>query len=191
MSRPNPLPQRSEIRNILYHPYELHSGDLHVVHGKFDEALAVYRSNLETLERQIAKDANDAEAKELLHRVLNKMSKMAFRFILVKRSPTALESITDVIRREPNDPKHQLKLAHSYLGLSRQTEARIIYQKHQNEKLENGTPWKSRLFQDFAEMRKAGLKYPLMDRMERELGLHCRRTRPAGILPRSEFRLVT
>jgi hypothetical protein len=136
-----------------------------------DEALAVYRSNLETLERQIAKDANDAEAKERLRQVLNKMSELAFRFILAKRSPTAFECITDFIRREPNEPRHQLKLAHSCLGLARQTEARIIYQQHQNETLEDVTPWKSRLFQDFAEMRKAGLKHPLIDWIERDLGL--------------------
>lgn len=166
-----PAPTLSNSEYIMYHPSELHSGDLHIVHGKLDEALGIYRINLEKLERLVAKNPNDTESKDRLHQVLNKMSELAFRFILAKRPPTAFECITDVIRREPNEPRHQLKLAHSYLCLSRQTEARVIYQQHQNEKLEDGTPWKSRLFQDFAEMRQAGVKYPLMDRMERELGL--------------------
>lgn len=155
----------------MLHPYEVHSGDLHAINGKLDEAFGVYRTNVEKLEHRLTNDPDDNAAREELHRVLSKMNELAFKFVLAKRTPSAFECITEVISREPDELQHQLRLAHSYLGLGRQTEAKQIYQQHQNEVLGDGTPWKDRLFQDFAEMRKAGVKYPLMDRMERELGL--------------------
>jgi len=164
-------PVLSDSQYTMLHPLEVRSGDLHAINGKLDDALGVYRINVEKLEHRLTNDPDDNAAKEELHRVLSKMNELAFRFVLARRPPSAFECITDVISHEPDELQHQLRLAHSCLGLGRQTEAKQIYQQHQNEILGGGTPWKDRLFQDFAEMRKAGIKHPLMDRLEREFGL--------------------
>lgn len=52
----------------------------------------------------------------------------------------------------------------------RRWKAKQIYYQHRDDKLEGGATWKSRLFNDFAEMRTAGLKHGLMVLIEREIG---------------------
>jgi Tfp pilus assembly protein PilF len=166
-----PIPPLSDSLFIILHPYDMRSGDLHADHGRLDGALSVYRSNLQTIEQRIENNENDTESKERRHEVLAKISNLAFQFVLKKRNGTALECAEEAIRHEPEESRHQLNLAHVHMFLAHVTQAKQIYYQHQNDKLANGSPWKDHLFRDFAEMRKAGLKHALMDKIERELGL--------------------
>ena len=164
-----PIPPLSDSVFIILHPYDMRSGDLHAVNGRLDDALNVYRSNLQ--DTTVEKVPNNTEAKERRRQVLAKLSDLAFQFVLKKRHGTALECAEEAARHEPEESRHKLNLAHAHMFLAHVTQAKEIYQRHQNDRLDDGTTWKSRLFRDFAEMRKTGLKHSLMDKIERELGL--------------------
>jgi hypothetical protein len=51
--------------------------------------------------------------------------------------------------------------------LGRAAEARAIYLQHRGQTTQNDKIWEKAVLDDFAEMRKAGLKHPLMDEIEK------------------------
>jgi hypothetical protein len=166
-----PEPHLSDSTFILMNPDDMRSGDLHAINGRLDDALNVYRRNLSTSTSLVEKAPNDSDAKARRHEALAKISDLAFQYILARKNGTAFECAEEATCHEPESPRHALILAHVHMCLGHVTQAKQIYYQHRDDRLEDGTTWKSRLTEDFAEMRKAGLKHGLMDRIEREFGL--------------------
>jgi 2'-5' RNA ligase len=96
------------------------------------------------------------------------MSDTIFHLILARRLAQSLERAAEIIREDPNSLRHQQNLAHAHLFLAHVTSARQIYEQHCEKTLEDGTTWQKRILQDFALMRKAGLKHPIMDNITRQ-----------------------
>jgi TPR repeat protein len=63
--------------------------------------------------------------------------------------------------------------AHALMFLGRVGEARAIYLAHKDEAVADnaGKSWQQVIAEDFAELRKAGFTHPLMEEIERTLGV--------------------
>lgn len=143
-------------------------GDALMAQGKLDEALKAYRDGLAVAERLAAADPSNAQWKSDLQFSIGRIASVAYRFVLVRDFRNALEASDQAIALAPEKIWIYGNRAHALMFLGRADEARVIYLRYRGEQnVLDGTPWETLTLNDFTEMRKAGLKHPLMDEIEK------------------------
>ena len=73
----------------------------------------------------------------------------------------------------PTDLTIETNRAHALMFLGREDDARALYLAHKGERLSevDNKPWEQVIAEDFADFRKAGLTNPMMDDIEKRLGV--------------------
>jgi hypothetical protein len=79
----------------------------------------------------------------------------------------------------PDNLEIETNRAHSLLFLGRKEEARALYLANQGKPVPEAENrlWELVTVEDFAALRKAGLTKPIMDDIEKELGVSARKAR--------------
>jgi hypothetical protein len=86
---------------------------------------------------------------------------------LARNFSSALEACDLAVSVAPDKIWLQANRAHALMFLGRADEARALYLRYRGEKnVQNGKPWEPVVLENFAEMRKAGLIYLLMDEIK-------------------------
>jgi hypothetical protein len=93
---------------------------------------------------------------------------LAYSFVLTGNFKTALEAANEAIALAPDRIFIHGNRAHALMFLGHVDEARAIYLEYRGTKnVEDEKSWESVTLQDFAELRKAGRKHPLMGEIEK------------------------
>ena len=100
------------------------------------------------------------------------LSELAWYALLARGFPQASAFSERGNSLFPHDFEIDRMRAHALMFIGRGDEAKALYLAHKGEinKVHN-TVWESRIADDFAEFRKAGLMHPMMADVERELGI--------------------
>ena len=136
--------------------------------GKLDEALKAYRDALAIRERLAAANRNNPQWQSDLQYSLDYVGGLAYNFILARSFTTALEAVEQAISLAPEKIWLYSNRAHALMFLERTDEARALYLKYRGTKnVSDGKTWEVVILEGFAELRKAGVTYPLMDEIEK------------------------
>ena len=137
-------------------------GETLIALGKRDEALASYHRGHVIIKMLVARDASNADW-------LNDFGGLAYDFLLARDFAAALEAAEQTIAVAPELIFIYGNRAHALMFLGRVDEARALYLKYRGTKnVQDDKSWETVTLQDFAELRKAGLKHPLMDEIEKQ-----------------------
>jgi tetratricopeptide (TPR) repeat protein len=143
-------------------------GDVLMARGELDEALKAYRDSLAVIERLAAANRSNAQWQRDLQYSIDKVGGLAYSFVLAHNFVTALEAAEQAISLAPEKIWLYLNRAHALMFLARTDEARVLYLKYRGAKnVQDDKSWEAVVLEDFAELRKAGLMHPLMDRIEK------------------------
>jgi tetratricopeptide (TPR) repeat protein len=135
--------------------------------GKLEEALKVDRQGLAVAQRVAAANPGNATRQRELQSRIQRISNLAYRFVLAHEFGRALETADEAIALQPDDIWLQVNRSHALMLVGRVDEARALYLVHRGEKdTRRGESWQTIVLKDFAEMRNAGLAHPLMDEIE-------------------------
>jgi tetratricopeptide (TPR) repeat protein len=146
-------------------------GDMLVASGRREEALAAYQKSLATIEKIAASDPRNAEWQYDLQISIGRIGSMGHHFVLAHDFAEALEVADQAILLAPDQLWLYANRAHALMFLGRTEEARSLYLKYRGEKdVLEGKSWQTAILEDFAELRKVGLKSRLMDEIEKLFG---------------------
>ncbi len=139
--------------------------------GQYDEALRLEDAFAAKWERfwEAAETKRDGKPGKETARLL---SKLAWDALLARGFPQALAFSERGNSLFPHDFQIDRMRAHALMFSGRGDEAKALYLAHKGEiDKEYNTVWETRIADEFAEFRKAGLTSPIMADVERELGI--------------------
>ena len=143
-------------------------GEALVAQGKLDAALESYRQSLAIRERLAAADRSNAQWRNDLDYVVDRIGALAYRLVLAGEFATALEAADQAVSLAPDKILLYTNRANALMFLGRNDEARTLYLKYRGEKnVQDDKSWKTIILEDFDDLRKNGLKNPLMDEVEK------------------------
>ncbi len=144
-------------------------GDVLVKQGKLDEALKAYRDGLAIRERLAAADRSNAEWQNDFQYSVGRIGGLAYDFVLARNFVRALEAVDQAISLAPDKIWLYSNRAHALMFLGRVDEARALYLKYRRQqKVQGDKSWEAVVLEDLTELRKAGLKHPLMAEIEKQ-----------------------
>jgi Tfp pilus assembly protein PilF len=146
----------------------LELGDRSRDEGKLAEAYKHYFRDLMACRLRLLRDSTDPQAQEDLDLLVPRIGDLAFDFLLSRDTKRASEAIGQALRDRPNWLRLHLIHAHVLILTSNISEARRLHTKHFLDPLEDGEIWGHAIRDDFARLRKAGYKLPIIDAFERE-----------------------
>jgi tetratricopeptide (TPR) repeat protein len=142
-------------------------GDVQEAQGNLAEALQSFRDSLAIAERLAKADRSNARFQSDLQYTVSRIGGLAYRLVLTRDFAKALEAADAAIALAPTEVWLHTIRAHALMFLGRVDEARTLYMKYRDEKnVQDGKSWPTVILEDFAELRQAGQKHPLMDEIE-------------------------
>ncbi len=101
-----------------------------------------------------------------------RLTEMAWYALLARDFTKALTVADRAHALIPDNLDIETNRAHALMFLGREEEAKALYLTHKGEPvLGQGKLWERVIVEDFAEFRKAGLMYPMMADIDKELGV--------------------
>jgi len=142
-------------------------GNMLKAQDNLDDALKAYRNGLAISERFAAVDPNNKRWQDDLQYSIGRVGGIARNCILARKFGAALEAADQAISLAPGQMWLYLNRAAALMFLDRVDEASALYLQYRGEKNVDGAKsWETVVLEDFAELRKAGLSHPLMDKIE-------------------------
>jgi eukaryotic-like serine/threonine-protein kinase len=133
-----------------------------------EEALAAYQKALVIDQKLTASDPSNAEWQDDLRISISRIGGMAYRLILARDFARALGAADQTIALAPDKIWLYTNRAHALMFLGHVEEARALYLKYRGEKgVQSGKSWQVVILEDFAELRKNGLRSHMMDEIEK------------------------
>jgi hypothetical protein len=118
-------------------------------------------------ERLAAFDPTNTQWQNDLQYSIRNIGDLAYRFVVAHDFAKALEAADQVISLAPKQIWLYTNRAHALMFLGRADEARALYLRYRGEKnIQGEKSWEMVILEDFAELRSAGLKHPLMGEIE-------------------------
>ncbi len=159
-------PDNAEWQRDLWISYNK-SGNALVAQGDLDAALTSYRDSAVIAGRLARADPGNAQSQKELRSLAGNIGALAYRFVLARDFPGALEAADQAISLTPDALWLHMNRAHALMFLGRLDEARALYLRHRGApNVQDDNPWETVVLEDFAELRKAGLTHPLMHEIE-------------------------
>ena len=137
-----------------------------------DEALAVFRRGLDDCKAKIAKFAigqYNNRAIDDRNALVHEIGSLAFRFLLNQDYGKALDAVDSALATLPSTLLNVYR-AHTLMFLDRVDEARPLYMRCCNDKVDATRTGETVILGDFAALRKAELTRPLMEEIEKLCG---------------------
>jgi tetratricopeptide (TPR) repeat protein len=135
--------------------------------GQREEALAAYQKSLAIVQQLADSDKGNAQRQQDLQFVVQQIGSLAYLFVLARDFNKALSVADQAIALAPNETWLYTNRAHALMFLGRVDEARTLYLQNRGaQNVQEEKSWERVILEDFAELRKAGLTYPLMDEIE-------------------------
>jgi tetratricopeptide (TPR) repeat protein len=135
---------------------------------RFAEALDTYRDNLAIVRMLAAKDPDTIHLQSDVGKIVDGIGNISYHLLLKKDFLRALEATNLAILVAPTKTWLYANQAHAFMFLGRIDTARSIYLQYRGEKNVAGfDTWEAAVLDDFDAMRKAGLRHPLMNEIER------------------------
>ena len=147
---------------------DIPSGDFLAEEGKFDEALDVYCKRIEISQAKLINGRVNLQAIEDRQSAIERMSDLAFAFMLQRDFQKSIAVADKAIGVLPNSTSPNLRRAHALMLLNRTDEARTLYHRFGVGKATPELTWHDIVRQDFVAMRNAGLCHALMAEIEKE-----------------------
>ena len=145
-------------------------GGVLVAQGNLREALNTFRDGLGISDRLANSDPSNALWRRDLQATIDTIGGLGYKFVLVGNFSMALEAADQAISRAPDLIWLYANRAYALMFLSRLDDARALYLKYRGVKNVLGEKsWDAVIFDDFTELRMAGLTHPLMDEIEKLL----------------------
>ena len=136
-------------------------------HGRYGEALSFQQ----LLAAQTEKQETEQQGKPAAE-TARALGDVAWYALLTREFDKALFAADHAHALLPDDLTIETNRAHALMFLGREDEARALYLAHKGERLpEANKPWEQAIAEDFAQFRKAGLTRPMMDDIEKQLGV--------------------
>lgn len=135
--------------------------------GKLDDALKALRDSIAIRERLATTDPSSKRWQNDLQDSTGSMGGLARNFLLAGNFAKALECADQTVLLAPEQIWLYPNRAHALMFLDRVDEARALYLRYRGEKdVSEEKHWETIVFEDFVELRKAGLSHPLIDEIE-------------------------
>ena len=147
---------------------DIPAGDRLAEEGKFDEALDVYCRRIEISQAKLINGRVNLQAIEDRQSAIERMSDLAFAFMLQRDFQKSIAVADKAIGVLPNSTSPNLRRAHALMLLNRTDEARTLYHRFGVGKATPELTWHDIVRQDFVAMRNAGLCHALMAEIEKE-----------------------
>ena len=143
-------------------------GDLLKEKENFGEALDSYRYGFAVVER-LAKAEPGTWQKDL-ESAVGKISALSYTTVKARKFSQALDIADQAILRAPDLIWLYINRAHALMFLGQVDEAHAIYLKYRgHQNVQGGETWEAVVLEDFAQLREAGMRQPLMDEVEKVL----------------------
>jgi tetratricopeptide (TPR) repeat protein len=135
-------------------------GEVKLQSGDGAGALAAYQKGLEIAHKLAAQHQENFQ---LQGDFIIALGKIAFASLFTKKFSDALHRSDEAIAMAPDQLWLYNNRAHALMQLGREDEARKVYLEHRGKSVGDGRTWEQAIKDDFAEIRKAGIKNRLMD----------------------------
>jgi tetratricopeptide (TPR) repeat protein len=163
----NISPAINDGESTIAEPDDLGSGDLRDAQKTLDGAADIELGDLANCKAKLARDPNDAQAQRDLTRAISAINQAAFKFLLARRYDVALAVADQALAVLPDCAALHVARAHAFMFLGRQSDAMRLHRTYGGTTLEGGATWNGTVRDDFAALRAAGLKHPLMDEIQK------------------------
>ena len=141
-----------------------------VAEGKLDEALEVYRRRIEICQGKLVNGRTNLQAIEDRQIAIERISDVAFEFVLRGEFQKAIDITEEAIAVLPNSASPNLRHAHALMLLNRADKARLLYQRFRSGKATPELTWQDVICWDFSAMRNVGFAHALMAEIEGKAG---------------------
>ncbi len=147
-------------------------GDVLLARSDLSNALLSYQEGLQIIRILAAKYPKDAGWQVDLQYSAGKIGVLAYDFVLARNFEQALGLSDEAIAAAPDMLWLHSNRAHALMFLNRVDEARALYLRYRGTRIIEGEKsWESVILDDFAGLRKAGLRHPLMDEIKKKFTL--------------------
>ena len=149
-------------------PADVELGDQGLAEKKLEEALASYRRGLAAYDAELAADAGDLQAQEASDTAVGRIGNVAMHFLVSRKPKRACKIVEEALSYRPSWLRLALIHAHALMLSSAITPAMQLHRKYALRTLEDGRTWAEVTRSDFAALRSAGYRLPIMVEIERQ-----------------------
>jgi hypothetical protein len=150
---------------LLVRSGDIASADRLADQGKLDEALQVYRRNLDKCKTKIAKDPGNSQCRDDLQIASGRIALVARKFLEAGRFGLAFECAEEVMDLTSDKLALEAIRAQAMMFFDRAEDARVIFLQYRGHKVGDKL-WETAILEHFEAHRKAGRTRPLMGEIE-------------------------